>query len=158
MSPGVIVVPGRSTTTAPAAPTVFAGPTASIRSFLTRTAHPSCTVSPSKTRAGLKTVSGAWAEPPDDKPSITKATSASGVFRIATSYVVSSSPRQACLRTFSELAVRARRRDVERRRGFRGDPMMRRLFVAVGEFDQSRLAVRKAEEGNADRQVVRREA
>ena len=66
-------------------------------------------------------------------------------------------PRQACLRTFSELAVRARRRDVERRRGFRGDPMMRRLFVAVGEFDQSRLAVRKAEECNADRQVVRRE-
>src|SRR3954464_11658666 len=41
---------------APAAATLDAGPTASMRSPFTRTAQPSCIVSPSQTRAGCSTV------------------------------------------------------------------------------------------------------
>ena len=50
------VAPGRSMTFAPVVLTLAAGPAASIRLPLTRTAHPSCIVSPSNTRAGLSTV------------------------------------------------------------------------------------------------------
>src|SRR5260221_422903 len=55
-SPGVSVAPGRSITFAPAAATLASAPTASMRSPFTRTAHPSCIVSPSNTRAGFSTV------------------------------------------------------------------------------------------------------
>ncbi len=58
-SPGMSVVPGRSMTFAPAAATLAAGPAASMRLPFTRTAQPSCSVSPSKTRAGLSTVTAA---------------------------------------------------------------------------------------------------
>src|SRR5579871_6879298 len=54
--PGMSVVPGRSTTLALAASMPEAGPAASIRPERTRTAQPSCSASPSKTRAGLRTM------------------------------------------------------------------------------------------------------
>ena len=59
-SPGVSVVPGKSITFAPAAATLASVPTASMRSPFTRTAHPSCTSTPSKTRAGFKTVTASF--------------------------------------------------------------------------------------------------
>src|SRR6185436_746523 len=55
-SPGVSVVPGKSMTLAPAAVVADSGPTASMRSPFTRTLQPSCMVSPSHTRAGLRIV------------------------------------------------------------------------------------------------------
>src|SRR5476649_1350604 len=57
--PGVNVVPGRSITFAPAVAT--SAPTASMRSPFTRTAHPSCIVSPSKMRAGFRMVIASFA-------------------------------------------------------------------------------------------------
>src|SRR5690348_2000257 len=54
--PGSRVAPGRSTTFAPAVSMLADGPAASMRSPRTRTAQPSCNSSPSKTRAGLRTV------------------------------------------------------------------------------------------------------
>ena len=54
--PGISVVPGRSMVVAPAARPMRPAPAASMRSPRTRTAHPSCIDSPSKTRAGRSTV------------------------------------------------------------------------------------------------------
>ena len=48
-------------TFAPAAAAAASAPTASMRSPFTRTAQPSCIASPSNTRAGLRTVTGAFA-------------------------------------------------------------------------------------------------
>src|SRR5471030_533760 len=54
--PGISVVYGSSTAMAPDASRLARGPAASTRSPLTRTAQPSCMVSPSKTRAGFRSV------------------------------------------------------------------------------------------------------
>jgi len=67
-SPGVSVVPGRSITFAPAAATLASAPTASMRSPFTRTAQPSCIVSPSNTRAGFSTVTVWSALPRPPRP------------------------------------------------------------------------------------------
>src|SRR5471032_1963250 len=54
--PGISVVSGSSTAMAPDSSRLASGPAASTRSPLTRTAQPSCMVSPSKTRAGFRRV------------------------------------------------------------------------------------------------------
>src|SRR4051812_14238805 len=56
MRPGRTVVPGSATGRADGPPIVPAGPAATMRSPRTRTAQPSCTSVPSKTRSGTRSI------------------------------------------------------------------------------------------------------